>query len=144
MNGPEPDQTLRELREEIARIDHAIVLLVAARLRAARRAIDWRAAHGEDQTNRDQELVVRDRAREWARQVAVPPEFAVHVIQALVNAGKEPARLTEDPLPPLPKRITCRLERSTAVPPSPGPIPHPADRTGLFRSRPQEGPVRIA
>ncbi len=143
MNGQIPDPTLRELREEIARIDHAIVFLVAARIRVARRAIEWRAAHGEDRTNRNQELIVRDRAREWAKQVALPPEFAAHLIQALVVAGKEPEKPSEQPLPPIPGHITCRLSSLTAAPLPAVSIPPHSTRPALFRDGPLEDPIRI-
>lgn len=143
MTGRLPDPTLHELRQEIARIDHAIILLVAARIRAARRAIERRSAYGESPTNRDQELVVRDRAREWAKQVAVPPEFAVHLIQALVMAGKEPSQPSAIPLPPLPERVTCRLGALTAFPPPQLSIANPAPRAASFRSGPLEEPIQI-
>lgn len=143
MNDPIPDPTLRELREEIARIDHAIVFLVAARIRAARRAIEWRTVHGEDRTNRSQELIVRDRTREWAKQVALPPEFAAHLIQALIVAGKEPEKPSEQPLPPLPAHITCRLGSLTAAPPPAVSLPAHSARPALFRDGPLEDPIRL-
>lgn len=109
MSGSDVDPALRELREEIARIDYAIVLLVAARLRAARRAIRLRAAAGEEVTDRTQELAVLDRVRRWSEEVAVSPEFMARVMQALINAGKVWTEPFGGELPQLPARVSCRL-----------------------------------
>jgi chorismate mutase len=103
------DPALSELRGEIARIDHAIVLLVAARLRAARRAIRLRRVAGEEVTNPSQEFLVIDRARRWADEVAAPSGFVERLMQALVNAGKTWTEPVGVALPPLPETIICHL-----------------------------------
>jgi chorismate mutase len=116
MNDPTVDPALRDLREEIARIDHAIVMLVAARVRAARRAIRLRLAAGEEVTHGTQERAVLDRARLWAEEVAVSPDFIERLMHALVDAGKRWTEPAGEELPPLPERISCRLARATSGP----------------------------
>lgn len=130
MNDPTVDPALRDLREEIARIDHAIVLLVAARVRAARRAIRLRLAAGEEVTHGTQERAVLDRARLWAEEVAVSPEFIERLMHALVDAGKRWTEPAGAELPPLPERISCRLARATSDP-----------RPSETRSTPAVGPL---
>lgn len=110
MSAAASDPGLPELREEIARIDHAIVRLVAARLRTAHQAIRLRATSGEQPTNRTQELTVLDRARRWADEVGLPPEFVARLMQALVNAGKTWTEPEGTQLPALPKVVSCRLD----------------------------------
>jgi chorismate mutase len=110
------EPTLDDLRAEIARIDHALVRLVAARLRAARRAIRLRTATGETVTHRTQELVVLDRARRWAEEAAVSPELMVGVVRRLVEAGKEWAETEAIGLRPLPPQVSCRLSAATRDP----------------------------
>jgi len=85
---PETEPTLADVRREIARSDRTIVCLVAARLRAARRAIRLRVAAGEDLTDRDQEAVVLERAQQWSEELGVPPELAAVLLRALIDAGK--------------------------------------------------------
>lgn len=80
--------TLDDVRHEIARIDRTLVCLVAARLRAARRAIRLRAAAGADLTDRDQEAVVLERAQQWSEELGVPPELVGVLLRALIDAGK--------------------------------------------------------
>ena len=102
---------LRDLRGEIARIDRAIMVLVAARLRTAHQAIELRVASGEEVTNGGQELVVLDRARKWAEEFSVSPDFSERLFRALIHAGKiwtePPNRNASD----LPSRVVGRLAR---------------------------------
>lgn len=139
MIDAETEPTLDDLRAEIARIDHALVLLVAARLRAARQAIRFRLATGETVTHRAQELLVLDRARRWADEVAVPPELMVGVLRRLVEGGKAWAEADGVGLSPLPEKVSCRLspvtrepglyERPEVLGPTrPGPVRSPGPR----------------
>jgi len=102
---------LGDLRDEIARIDRALVLLVAARLRVAREAIRVRTATGDPVTHRTQEFVVLDRARGWALENGVSPDLVVGVLRRLVEAGKVGTDEDETGLPPLPAQVSCRLGR---------------------------------
>lgn len=115
MRRSESERELRELREELARIDHALVVLMAARLRAAHRAVRIRRAFGEPATNSVQELVVLDRAREWSEEFGVPPSLAVRMVQVLVDAGKLWEAPIGHPLAPLPSRVVCELRAAGPV-----------------------------
>ena len=123
------DPRLAELREEIGRIDRALVVLVAARLRAARRAIERRVDAGEEVTDGAQELVVVDRARRWADELGVSPEFVERLMRVLIRAGKVWAEPDGRELPSLPDRVSCRLtigsgaRRPSRLAPGSGPTP---------------------
>ena len=91
------DPELDELRQGIARIDHALVHLMAARFEAARRAIRHRSLRGDGPTDVDQEALVLDRAHRWASEVGLPPELVAQILRSLVEAGKDEEFPREDP-----------------------------------------------
>jgi chorismate mutase len=117
---PETEPTLDDVRREIARIDRTIVCLVAARLRAARRAIRLRVAAGEDLTDRDQEAVVLERAQQWAEELGVPQELAGVLLQALIDAGKGRGVVLQRETAPTSRRERPLTERAghDLVPPA--------------------------
>jgi len=134
MSASSPISALGDLRAEIARIDRAIMVLVAARLRTAHQAIQLRVASGEEVTNGGQELVVLDRARQWAREFGISPDFSERLFQALINAGKvwtePPAGVASD----LPIRVAGRLTHSTSVG-ARDPLSGPSHAAAPFRAR---------
>jgi len=84
--------SVRELRAELARIDRAIVVLLAARLTVAGRVIQVRQELGEKVTLRTQERLVLERVRLWSQELGVPPEVAVAMFRTLIDAGKDRSR----------------------------------------------------
>ena len=92
--------SLDELREEIARLDHLLIRLVATRLRVAQRAIRTRTSVGGDVSDPAQERRVVDRARRWALESGVPPELVDRLFRELMESAKSgAARATLSPPP---------------------------------------------
>lgn len=96
------DDGLARRRREIERLDRAIVLLLAARLEAAGRAIAWRSARGREPTDPAQERRVLLRSRRWARDLGVPEELVERLFQTLIEEGKTRFRTGGAPSGPLP------------------------------------------
>ena len=113
MSACSPISELRDLRAEIARVDRAIMVLVAARLRSAHQAIRLRVASGEEVTNGGQELVVIDRARKWAEEFGISPDFSERLFRALIDAGKIWTEPPNGSASDLPSRVVDRLIRPT-------------------------------
>jgi len=84
----EPRESLARLRTEIESIDREIVLLIAARLEAADRALQLRVVRGRPITDPDQERRVLGRARAWAEAEEVPSTLVERLFRALVEEGK--------------------------------------------------------
>ncbi len=91
---PEPDPLTR-VRREIESIDRTIVLLLAARLDAAGRALRMRFPRERRLTDQEQQRRVLERGRAWARELGLPPDLVQHLFQALVEEGKVRFRRTE-------------------------------------------------
>lgn len=88
MDGRAPAPSLRQLRRDIAQLDHLFVRLVAARMRLARLAIETRRARGAGTTDAAQERRVRLRARQWAREAELSAELVDGLFRAVIEAGK--------------------------------------------------------
>jgi chorismate mutase len=99
--------TLVLLRHEIESIDRQIVLLLAARLDAAQRAIGVREARSGSTTDRAQELRILERSRAWAAELGLPPRLVDHLFRSLVEEGK--ARFLRGEEPPESPGITVLL-----------------------------------
>ena len=84
----DPPGTLAELRREIARLDRSLVVLMAARLDAAERAIRLRSERTGRLTDPAQERRILERARRWADELDVPPGVVERLFPELVAAGK--------------------------------------------------------
>lgn len=76
------------LRREIESIDREIVLLLAARLDAAQRAIRERAGRNHHVTDREQEGRVLERSRAWADELGLPRTLVDNLFRSLVEEGK--------------------------------------------------------
>jgi chorismate mutase len=125
-----------EVREEIARLDHSLVMLVAARQDAVHRLFDVKRRAGRPIFDPAQEAAVIARARRWAREVGAHPDEAEAVFERLVQvskhttarrrAGKESETVTVMlAMPPaLPK---VRVERSMTLSVPTGPNHHRND-----------------
>lgn len=94
--GREP-YSLTVLRQEIESVDREIVLLLAARLDAAQRAIHERVALNRPVTDGRQEGRVLERSRAWADDLGLPRELVDHLFRSLVEEGK--ARFLSDGTP---------------------------------------------
>jgi chorismate mutase len=85
-------ESLAELRREIEEIDRSLVVLIAARLEAAQRAIAVRSARTGRVADPGQEHRVLLRAQRWSRELDVPESIVVPLIQRLLSLGKERSR----------------------------------------------------
>jgi chorismate mutase len=99
--------TLAMLRHEIESIDRQIVLLLAARLDAARRAILVRTARSGSITDRSQEVQILERSHAWAAELGLPPMLVDNLFRSLVEEGK--ARFLRGEQPPESPGVTVLL-----------------------------------
>jgi chorismate mutase len=83
----EPD-TLAQVRLEIESVDRSIVLLLAARLDAADRAIRARVARDRRVADREQERRILLRSGRWAEELGVPRSLVDNLFRSLVEEGK--------------------------------------------------------
>ncbi len=86
-DAPE-SESLAQLRHEIECVDRSIVLLLAARLDAAQRAIQLRAPRAGRVTDRAQERQVFLRSQEWARELGLPRKLVDSLFRSLLEEGK--------------------------------------------------------
>lgn len=91
---------LAAARQEIESIDRSIVLLLAARLAAAQRALRLRVSQHHGLTDVAQEHRVLERSRRWARGLGVPESLVERLFRTLLEEGKARYRSTEAPLEP--------------------------------------------
>ncbi len=115
--------SLGELREEIARLDHLLIRLVANRLKVAQRAIRTRTSLGGDVSDPAQERRVVDRARRWALESGVPPELVDRLFRELMESAKSGVARAA-PSPPRPPTPAARVPGL----PSEGPAERPPMR----------------
>ncbi|HYA55090.1 MAG TPA: chorismate mutase [Thermoplasmata archaeon] len=101
---------LESVRRDLARIDRAIVLLVAARIEAAVEAIRLRSQRDGRVASPAQEVRVLERARRWAVELGVSPEVIEVIFRAVIESGKERYRVNQL----LPPRVTA--SRSVSPP----------------------------
>ncbi|MCL4307856.1 MAG: chorismate mutase [Candidatus Thermoplasmatota archaeon] len=80
--------SLDRVRSEIESVDRSIVLLLAARLDAARRALSLRAPPERRVTDPGQERRVLSRAQAWARDLDLPVPLVEGLFRALIEEGK--------------------------------------------------------
>jgi chorismate mutase len=83
---------LMEMREEIARLDHSMVMLIAARQDAVRRLFAVKAAAGLPMVDPKQESLVVSRARRWGREVGAAPDEVEEVFKRLINVARHAAK----------------------------------------------------
>lgn len=95
-------ESLARLRLEIESVDRSIVLLLAARLDAAQRALRTRTVRDRRTTDLAQERRVLRRARGWARELGLPEALVESLFSTLIEEGKArfaSGRPVSDPLP---------------------------------------------
>lgn len=80
--------SLDRVRNEIESVDRSIVLLLAARLDAARRALSLRAPSEHRVTDPGQERQVLSRAQAWAQDLGLPAPLVEGLFRALIEEGK--------------------------------------------------------
>jgi chorismate mutase len=90
-------QSLAQLRREIESVDRSLVLLLAARLGAAQRALRVRAAQRRGLTDLAQERRVLQRSRQWARELGVSETLVEKLFRTLIEEGKARFRATGTP-----------------------------------------------
>lgn len=88
-------------------MDRSIVLMLAARLDAAQRALRLRAGHGGNLTDPKQERRVLARGRKWARDLGLPPALVEDLFRSLIEEGKR--RFRSVPVPPELPAVTVLL-----------------------------------
>ena len=79
---------LARRRREIEEVDRSIVVLLAARLEAAQRALRARVPRTGRITDPAQERRIVERSRRWARELDVPEEIVEQLFRSLLAAGK--------------------------------------------------------
>ncbi|HLN50975.1 MAG TPA: chorismate mutase [Thermoplasmata archaeon] len=108
-SDPSDADLLARIRQEIESVDRSIVLLLAARLDAARRAIRVRARVQNRLTDTEQERRIFQRTQDWAEELRLPPKLVESLFRSLIEEGK--ARyLSEEALPDSPV-VTVLLSR---------------------------------
>lgn len=95
-----PSESLAELRREIESVDRSLVLLLAARLSAAQRALRVRVAQRRGLTDVGQERRVLLRSRLWARELGVPEPLVDRLFRTLIEEGKARFRAGKGPAEP--------------------------------------------
>ena len=124
-----PPARLVELRAEIERIDRSLLLLVAARLRAARQAVALRSSVTGRLAEPEQELRVLLRGVAWARELGLPEALVQRLFRTLIEEGKAEYRTrgapSDDPTvtvfvaEPAARPADLRSVRGPAVVPGP-------------------------
>jgi len=128
-HGP---STLAVQRREIESIDRQIVLLLAARLDAAQRAIRVRTPRSGSITDRSQEGRILERSHAWAAELGLPLTLVDNLFRSLVEEGK--ARFLRGEQPPESPGVTVllapprRLRSDLGDHPNPELLPVPATR----------------
>jgi chorismate mutase len=102
-----------ELREEIARLDHSLVMLIAARQDAARRLFAVKERVGLPLFDPAQESLVISRARRWGREVGAAPDEVGSVFERVISVARRGAARRRN-IPEEPGVVTVLL----AVPPA--------------------------
>jgi chorismate mutase len=92
-----PSDSLADLRREIESVDRSIVLLIAARMDAARRALQLRVANGRQVTDEAQERQVLERSRLWARELGLSELLVQDLFRTLIEEGKARFRSNAGP-----------------------------------------------
>jgi len=80
-----------ELRDEIARLDHSLVMLLAARQEAVHRLFDVKQSAGRPLFDPAQESLVVSRARRWAREIGAAPADVEPVFRELIQVARKSA-----------------------------------------------------
>jgi chorismate mutase len=80
-----------EMRDEIARLDHSLVMLVAARQDAVRRLFAVKDRAGRPMFDPKQEALVIRRARRWGREIGAAPEEMQAVFERLIEVARSGA-----------------------------------------------------
>lgn len=82
--GTAPDGDLAAARNEIERVDRAIVRLIGERLQVAGIVASTKRAAGLPVLDPGQEARVVRRAAEWAREAALPDEDVRHLFWRII------------------------------------------------------------
>lgn len=82
---------LTELREEIARLDRSLVMIVAARQEAVRNLFCVKQRAGLPLFDPAQEALVVTRARRWAREVGASPADAANIFERVIEVARASA-----------------------------------------------------
>jgi len=77
-----------EMREEIARLDHSLVMLIAARQDAVRRLFQVKTKAGRPMFDPKQEALVVSRARRWGREIGAAPDEMQAVFERLIQVAR--------------------------------------------------------
>jgi chorismate mutase len=80
--------SLAKVRHEIECVDRSIVLLIAARLDAAQRAIRLRTARAGRVSDPDQERRVLRRSQRWGDELGLPRTLVDNLFRSLLEEGK--------------------------------------------------------
>ena len=104
-------------------MDREIVLLLAARLDAAQRAIAERAALNHPVTDRVQEARVLERTQAWAEELGLPRKLVEHLFRSLMEEGK--TRFISGQGPPVSPVVTVLLAAPEGQATDLGGGPHP-------------------
>jgi len=80
--------SLTQLRQEIESIDRSLVMLLAARLDAAQRALRVRVPHDRRATDTVQERRVLLRSHKWAKELGLPEALVDSLFRTLIEEGK--------------------------------------------------------
>ncbi|EQD74123.1 chorismate mutase [mine drainage metagenome] len=99
--------SLDRIRQQIERVDRSIVMMLAARIATAQRALRLRAGHDRNLTDRKQERRVLARSRMWAQDLGVPPALVEDLFRSLIEEGK--ARFQSATVVPEPPVVTVLL-----------------------------------
>jgi chorismate mutase len=83
-----PSEALARIRHEIECVDRSIVLLLAARLDAAQRAIRLRTARNGRVSDPEQERRVLRRSYRWAMELGLPRKLVDNLFRSLLEEGK--------------------------------------------------------
>ncbi len=89
---------LEGLRAELEGIDRTICLLLAERIRTARRAIDARRRERGGASDLKQEQRVLRRAHTWAKALGLPEPVVDRLFRGLMAEGKRPGRPETTPV----------------------------------------------
>ena len=88
LHSAEVSDALERVRTELEGIDRTLVLLMAERIRTARRAIALRRSRGHETTDLSQEGRVLARAQAWSDEAGVPSDLSVRLFRGLIDEGK--------------------------------------------------------
>ncbi len=97
MAGDDLPEELRELRDQIDRLDQTLVLLLANRFALTGQVGQIKARAGLDACDPDREAHKIERIREMCRQHGLDPELTVRLLEQIMNeAVRNHERIRDD------------------------------------------------